>query len=87
MGIISSIVALARAFPTVDKWLTELEKALGQARLGIWKKENKGDVDKIRTQHDQIDAEKDLGSPTAGKLSGDAGAVVVDAPPPNIVSK
>lgn len=45
------------------------------------KKEGREAIRKSLDEHDQRNIEKIIGSPTAGKPSGDPGAVVVDKPP------
>lgn len=76
--MIAAILAILKALPILDAWFQKLSAAYVQNRIASIDKEN---VDAIRTaieSHDQRALEKAIDSPTAGKVSGDAGAVVID---------
>lgn len=76
--MIEAILAILKALPILDAWFQKLSAAYVQSQIASMEKEN---VDAIRTaieKHDQRPLEKAIDSPTAGQVSGDAGAVVVD---------
>jgi hypothetical protein len=79
-----TFISILKAIPIVDKWFQALMVAYSKAMVGRWEKANAEGLRKALNEHDQIDLEKAIGSSTAGLPSGDAGAVIVDAPPPGV---
>lgn len=75
---ISIVLGALNAIPILDSWFQTLVSAYVQSRIASMKQEN---LDAIRIaiqNHDQRPIENAIDSPTAGKVSGDAGAIVVD---------
>jgi hypothetical protein len=83
--IINEILAIAKAIPVVDSWIQALVVAYTALEISNMEKENREAVRKALYEHDQRELEKAVGNPNPGEISGDPGAVVVDAPPPNVV--
>lgn len=83
-AIISAILAIAKAIPTVDGWIQQLSVAYTTSRINSMKQENRDAVAAALNNYDQTKLEQAIGSPTAGQVSGDVGAVVIDAPPPGL---
>ena len=84
LTILNAIIKVFAAVPTLNTWFQELVKLYVQIQGAAMSKENRDAVRKALDEHDQRDMEKAVNSPTAGKISGDPGTVVVDAPPPNV---
>ena len=80
----SVVVAILKAIPIVDGFIQAFILIYCRAMVGSWKKENLESLRKILDEHDQRALEKTMGSTTAGKPSGDAGSIIVDAPPPGV---
>lgn len=81
--MISAILNICAAIPTIDKWVQQLAVAYFAARISAMKSENIDAYRKVIQDHDQRAMENAIGSPTAGKVSGDGGSVITDGPPPN----
>lgn len=86
MTVISIILGILKAIPILDGWFQSFSAAYVQSRIASLTKENSDAIRKAFQEHDQRDAEKAIGSPNPGEASGQDGAEIVDAPPPNIVS-
>lgn len=82
-----TVLAILKAIPILDSWFQQLAVLYFQQRLASMKAENKEAIRKAIYEHDQRGIEVAIGSDTAGKASGDIGAVIVDGPPPNILPK
>jgi hypothetical protein len=83
-SIVAIILGLLQAIPILDRWFQQIAVAYARIRLDQMKKENLDAIRKAIEEHDQRNLETVIGSPTAGKPSGDPGAVIVDRPPPNV---
>lgn len=77
----TTILALIKAIPIIDQWVQQLIAAYVGARIASMQKDNLDAIRKAIQDHDQRDLENAIGSPTAGKPSGDAGSVVIDDTP------
>lgn len=84
MDILAGIIGLIKAIPIVDRWFQQLLVAYTNARIDSMSKENREALRKAFKEHDQRELEKAMGSVQAGQPSGNAGAVIVDQPPPNV---
>lgn len=84
-AIISAVIGICKALPIVDGWVKQLTQSYFNERYASWEKEDQDAIRKLVTDHDQRPLEQVLGSSTGGKVSGDAGAVVVDHLPPNVL--
>lgn len=76
--VLKLLLAAFQAWPSIKSVFDEIVSAYVASELGKMKTENSDAIKKVVREHDQRDLEKVLGSPTAGKPSGDAGAVIVD---------
>lgn len=77
------IIALLKAIPIIDGWFQQLVAAYTASQIASMKKENRDAIRKAIIEHDQRGLEEAIGNPNPGEASGDSGAVIVDAPPPN----
>lgn len=82
----ATFLAILKAIPILDSWFQSLMAFYIQTTIASMKQENLNAIKTAIQSHDQRPIETALGSSTAGKLSGDAGATVIDTPPPNVLS-
>lgn len=75
--IVQLILAIAKAFPIVDKWLDEAYNE----KLKAMSKETRAAIRKAIDEQDQIDLEIAIGSVNAGRPSGIPGSEIVDKLP------
>jgi hypothetical protein len=87
MQIIALLLGIAKAVPIIDSWIQQLATAYATQRIADMQKENLDAIRKAIQDKDQRDLEAALGNPHPGEASGDPGAVITDAPPPNVVVK
>lgn len=83
-SVIGFLTALFKAFPFLKEWFDELLVAYVNHSIDTMKDENRKALGKALNGRDQRDLEKAIGSPTAGKPSGDPGTIISDRPPPNV---
>ena len=83
MTVVGIILAALKAIPVLDSWFQALVVAYTAARIASMKKENRESIRKAILEHDQRDLEGAIGNPHPGEASGDSGAEIVEAPPPN----
>lgn len=80
----AAIVALIKAIPALKDLWDQLVSFYITTEMNNLKQENRNAILQALIQHDQRAVERALNSPSAGKPSGDAGAVIVDNPPPGV---
>lgn len=81
---IGLLTALFKAIPVLKEWFDDLITAYVNHSIDTMRKENREALGKALNGRDQRDLEKAIGSPTAGKPSGDPGTIISDRPPPNV---
>lgn len=84
MTIFGAIIAVIKAIPVLDSWFQSIASAYLQAQIASMKQENRDAIISAVQKFNQIPMENAIGSSTAGKVSGDAGSAVIDAPPPGL---
>lgn len=80
LAVLNFILKIPAMISFFEKLMAEYTKL----QVSKMKKENRDAIRKAIEEHDQRDAEKAIGNPDAGEASGEDGAVIVDAPPPNV---
>lgn len=70
-SIVAAILAVCRAIPIVNSWMSELMAAYVQHQIAAMKAANVAAIRKALMEQDQRDIEKAIGSPRAGEKSGD----------------
>lgn len=78
---IALALAIAKAVPVVDKWLSVLVAAYTTARIEAMAKEDREAIRKAFAEHDQRALEKSIGHPDPGAPSGVPGSVIRDRRP------
>lgn len=78
---ITIILGILKAIPILDAWFQQLSTAYTVGKIASFKKENLEALRKAINEKDQRDLEAAVGNPHPGEASGDAGAVIIDAPP------
>jgi hypothetical protein len=78
LTLFSSIVALAKAIPVVDKWFQQFVTYYVNSAIDRMAVENREAIKKAIEDQDQRDLEKAIGNANAGELSEVPGTVVRD---------
>lgn len=81
---VAFLTSLFKALPVLKEWFEDLVVAYVNHSVDNMKKKNREALEKALNGRDQRDLEKAIGSPTAGKPSGDPGTIISDRPPPNV---
>lgn len=74
MQIILTILAVAKAWPSLNRWLEKLFSAWASANYESMKRENRDVILRAAISFDQREIEHLLGSKSAGKPSGQPGS-------------
>jgi hypothetical protein len=75
--VVQIILAFAKAFPIVEKWLDEAYNE----KIKTMSKENRAAIKKAIDEQDQRDLEIAMGSTKPGEASGIPGTVITDSWP------
>lgn len=78
-------MALIQAIPALKSLVDQFVTLYVSQVIQGMRAENIQAIRDALDKHDQRGLENAIGSPLAGKPSGDAGSVIVDAPPPNVL--
>ena len=81
MPIFAIILAVIKAIPAIQSFVDSFIVFYTNSEIDKMSASNLAAIKKVLNDKDQRDLEKAIGSPTAGKPSGDAGAVILPGPP------
>lgn len=84
-SVITILLGLVKVIPILDNWYQAFIVAYTNARIDSMKKENLEAIRACIQKKDQRDLEAAIGNPHPGEPSHDAGAIIVDKPPPGAV--
>ena len=84
MAIFSTILAIAKAIPVLDSWLSQFMAFYTQQKIASMKDEDYQAVRKAVLERDQRDLEKAAGNPNPGEVSNAPGSEIISGPPPGV---